>query len=200
MNQKDFMSKKLSVKKRILRKASELFYIQGAKATGINQIIKESEVAKASFYQYFPSKNDLIRECIGEYDKYVSNKFRKILSETSDFNEFVEKWIELMKIEIQIRHGCNACPMAEAVFHIDGDNEGILNQINLNIDRWLLSIRGSIDDLKEKGTVSSDADSELISRKILLLYEGALTMWKLTGDINYIDDLGPLLKEVLLIK
>jgi len=46
-------------KERILKTADRLFYAQGYLATGINQIIAEAQVAKASFYQHFPSKEDL---------------------------------------------------------------------------------------------------------------------------------------------
>lgn len=46
-------------KERILDIASKLFKKQGFNSTGINQIIQESKVAKASFYDHFPSKNAL---------------------------------------------------------------------------------------------------------------------------------------------
>ena len=44
---------------RILNTATELFYMQGYRATGINEIIKRSGVAKATFYSYFPGKDVL---------------------------------------------------------------------------------------------------------------------------------------------
>jgi len=47
---------------RIVEAASRLFYTQGYNSTGINQVIKEAEVAKASLYQHFPSKEDLLAE------------------------------------------------------------------------------------------------------------------------------------------
>ncbi|MEM9292399.1 MAG: TetR/AcrR family transcriptional regulator [Acidobacteriota bacterium] len=47
-------------RERILEVAVRLFYEQGYQATGINQIIREASVAKASFYHHFPSKLDLI--------------------------------------------------------------------------------------------------------------------------------------------
>ena len=47
---------------RILETASRLFYTQGYNNTGINQLIKAAKVAKASFYEYFPSKEDLLLE------------------------------------------------------------------------------------------------------------------------------------------
>lgn len=51
--------KKKAPKERIMETAKQLFQKQGFNSTGINQIIKESEVAKASFYDHFHSKNDL---------------------------------------------------------------------------------------------------------------------------------------------
>ncbi|MEP3209316.1 MAG: TetR/AcrR family transcriptional regulator [Maribacter sp.] len=51
--------KKLGVKERIIATASDLFYNQGYNQTGINQIIEEAGVAKASMYQHFRSKEDI---------------------------------------------------------------------------------------------------------------------------------------------
>jgi len=48
-----------SPRDRILQVASDLFYRQGYHATGINQIIREAAVAKASFYDHFSSKEAL---------------------------------------------------------------------------------------------------------------------------------------------
>ena len=40
--------------------AFRLFYAHGLRAAGIDTIIAESGVAKATFYKYFPAKDDLI--------------------------------------------------------------------------------------------------------------------------------------------
>ena len=49
----------LSTRERILETASELFASQGYRATGVNEIIQKSGVAKATFYSHFPTKDDL---------------------------------------------------------------------------------------------------------------------------------------------
>lgn len=48
-----------NVRERIIETASRLFYFKGYNQTGINQIIKEASVAKASLYQHFRSKEDI---------------------------------------------------------------------------------------------------------------------------------------------
>jgi AcrR family transcriptional regulator len=45
---------------RILDTASVLFYSEGIRAVGIDRIIAEAGVAKATFYHHFPAKDDLV--------------------------------------------------------------------------------------------------------------------------------------------
>ena len=59
-------SRTLSSRERIIATANELFYRQGYHQTGINQIIEESGVAKATFYSNFKSKEELCVEYLRE--------------------------------------------------------------------------------------------------------------------------------------
>jgi AcrR family transcriptional regulator len=56
------ISQNLPPHERILFTAYELFYRDGIRATGIDRVIAEAKVTKVTFYRYFPSKNDLIKE------------------------------------------------------------------------------------------------------------------------------------------
>jgi len=47
---------------RILETAYELFARHGIQAIGVDEIIRQADVAKATFYNHFPSKNDLVLE------------------------------------------------------------------------------------------------------------------------------------------
>lgn len=74
--------RKLGVRERIIETASDLFYNQGYNQTGINQIIDEADVAKASMYQHFRSKEDIAvaylvarhAKWMGKLEDYVSKK------------------------------------------------------------------------------------------------------------------------------
>ena len=50
----------LSARERILEVAFRLFYASGIRAVGVDTVIAESGVAKATLYKHFPSKDDLV--------------------------------------------------------------------------------------------------------------------------------------------
>jgi AcrR family transcriptional regulator len=45
---------------RLLAKASELFYREGVNSVGVDRIVSEANVTRATFYRHFPSKQDLV--------------------------------------------------------------------------------------------------------------------------------------------
>ncbi|MDD5276186.1 MAG: TetR/AcrR family transcriptional regulator [Methylovulum sp.] len=49
-----------TLQEKILLAASELFYSQGVRATGVDAIAKAANTTKMSLYKYFPSKDDLV--------------------------------------------------------------------------------------------------------------------------------------------
>jgi AcrR family transcriptional regulator len=49
-----------SARDRLLAAAAQLFHENGVQATGVDSIVGEAGVAKATFYRHFPSKDDLI--------------------------------------------------------------------------------------------------------------------------------------------
>ncbi|WJH34482.1 TetR/AcrR family transcriptional regulator [Paenibacillus sp. CC-CFT747] len=69
---------KESARDRILRVASELFYMEGIRAVGIDRIIKESGVAKASFYRNFATKDDLAVAYLESRDELKVEKLEKL--------------------------------------------------------------------------------------------------------------------------
>lgn len=63
-------------REKILATAFRLFYAQGLRAAGIDTIIAESGVAKATFYKYFPAKDDLILAYLEKVDGVWTGQLR----------------------------------------------------------------------------------------------------------------------------
>lgn len=90
-----------SAKTRILKTASDLFYRQGYRSTGTNEIIEKAGVAKASFFYHFPTKETLalaylenlhaleVNDLLG-----FVNKKQKSLDRFLAVIQWIEPWIK----------------------------------------------------------------------------------------------------------
>lgn len=56
-------------RRRMLDTASRLFYEEGIHTVGVDRIIAEAGVAKATFYSHFPAKNDLVCEYLTQQSR-----------------------------------------------------------------------------------------------------------------------------------
>ena len=65
-----------AARERILDTAFRLFYARGLRAVGVDTIIAESGVAKATFYRHFPAKDDLILAYLDKVDARVDRPAR----------------------------------------------------------------------------------------------------------------------------
>lgn len=56
---------------RLLRTASAIFYAKGIKSVGVEEIVSQARVTRATFYRHFPSKEDLIVAYLRATDEHI---------------------------------------------------------------------------------------------------------------------------------
>lgn len=71
-------------RERIIETTFDLFAKQGYNSTGINQIISDAGVAKASFYLHFKSKEDLCVEFLRVRHQYWFNELHAFTARSED--------------------------------------------------------------------------------------------------------------------
>lgn len=189
------MSENKGVRARVLSTALRLFYTQGIQNTGINQLIDESRVAKASFYRYFPSKRDLIRVCIMEYDKYIKGRLASLVLDSNSLNEFIKKWISMMKQDFRMVY--RGCPMSEAAFQLDKEDPELTELIKSIVIGWERLVAQFFKKMIQNNKLPEHLDVLKLSQRVLHIYEGAATMWRITGDDSYIDDMEYFMEKLL---
>jgi len=88
------MDEEKSTRDRIINTATRLFQLQGYHATGLNQILKESNAPKGSLYYYFPKgKEELALECINLTEVLVEKTIREKLLKIDDPVESIRNFI-----------------------------------------------------------------------------------------------------------
>lgn len=163
-------------KTRILETACRLFYLQGYSLTGINQIIEEAKVAKASLYQHFKSKEDLAFAYLqtkSEEWKVTITEHLKLYNDPKDrilgIFDFMETWQSDEKMQ-----GCNFLNM--------------LNQVPLEEKRLHKKIVSHKEqEIQLYETLASAAalpNPTVAAQQISLLVQGATIQTKLHRDLS----------------
>ncbi len=186
------------MRERILTTATRLFASQGYPNTGINQIITESGTAKASFYDYFPAKEDLgcaYLEAYGEANLATLDHLARRFERPVDF---LIAWVRILKRNIR-REELYGCAMANLHAQLGGSSAVLDAEIRKLAKATIGRIADYLEGAQTSGHLDPDANPRLLARRIFSLYEGALQTWVLTGELAAIDDLA-ILGEPLLLR
>lgn len=174
-------TRELSSREKIVRTASELFYKQGYHQTGINQIIAESGVAKATFYSHFKSKEDLGVEYLRERDRQDTEAVKAMIDGIEDP---YEKYMSLVKglknhmIETDFR----GCAFGNMAVEITEPSHPMRQEVRQHDDRFRSILKEIIRDLKNSSPKYKEINVDDTVDAYHLLVEGALTASK-----NYHD-------------
>jgi len=191
------MEHKLSVQERILTTAAHLFYIQGIKNTGINQIIAESNVAKASFYQYFSSKNKLVKACLDEYYRSLTAVLRRIAANSHSLHEFFKKWSRLLKKNAISNQEFMGCPIANIGFQVDPKDTGLKALFNKIIDGWFDILKPLFEKAVNDNEIPRQKNLKDLFAEVFAINEGVLLLWRLTGKEEYLESLSTALQKLM---
>lgn len=115
-------------KERILDTVSVLFHNQGYNSTGINQIIEEAKVAKASFYQHFKSKEDLCIAFLTQRHSFWFDTLEKFTSNEKDPKSKVLASFNFLVFMNQ-KENFRGCSFLNILSEISSDNIKILQVI-----------------------------------------------------------------------
>ena len=89
--------KKIDTRDRIVEAATVLFQLKGYHATGLNEILRESNAPKGSLYYYFPDgKEQLALEAVNLTKEFVEKTIKERLAKIQDPAESIKNSIEEM--------------------------------------------------------------------------------------------------------
>ena len=128
----------------------------------INQIVKNADIAKGSFYQYFDDKLDIykmtVEICQAEKMKYIEGS-QENTRYLDDFTLIRELYISIIQFEVDHPRLSSIMYM----FHKSSDLE-LKNQVEADVDICDgFEIKKILDDGIDKGTIYYNIDVELVT-------------------------------------
>jgi AcrR family transcriptional regulator len=162
-----------SARDRLLEAADELFYAEGVQSVGIDRVIEHAGVAKASLYNAFRSKDELIHAYLLQRHASIVGRVAAAAAKHEDPRAKVMAVFE-SQAEAVRAPGFRGCAFANA--SAEAKPGGPVEQATHDYRTWL---RDLFTDLAERGGAR---DPELLGRQLHLLYDGATTSSNLDRD------------------
>lgn len=190
---------KESPKDRILGRAVDLFYTRGYHNTGINRIIDESGTAKASFYSYFKSKDDLAKAYLYAHSEMYIARVKRMMEKHPELVPYVNAKVDLLVRSIKQTQDFNGCALGNFTTQLGRlEEEGKFGQdIQAITEEWFGLYAGFFQKAVGRGELVTDTDTRALAKKFTLIYEGSLTLWRMTEDLDALEQSRDLYHAVL---
>ncbi|HKI51576.1 MAG TPA: TetR/AcrR family transcriptional regulator [Geothermobacteraceae bacterium] len=173
----------IAPRERILDTAADLFYHQGFRATGINEVIAKSGVAKATFYNHFPTKDDL---CLAYLRDRNTDEYEAISAFVRDHATPRERFLAVMEsLQPWLEaNGLRGCAFLNMVAEIP-DPRHLLRREGLqhyeSLRRLLCDLAGELiqSDPQRYGRL----DAQVLADDYLVILGGSIAMTEIYHEI-----------------
>ncbi|HEY5304227.1 MAG TPA: TetR/AcrR family transcriptional regulator [Acidimicrobiales bacterium] len=152
-----------SARERLLNAASDLFYAEGVQTVGIDRIIERAGVAKASLYNLFGSKEELVAAYLATRHENTRARLERALS---DLDSPREKILAVFAVQAtQVRQpDFNGCAFIAA--STEAPAGGLVEHATDEYRHWL---RQLFTDLARDAGAS---DPDQLGQQLHLIYDG----------------------------
>src|ERR1700722_18651661 len=152
-----------SARERLLAAAGDLFYEHGVHTVGIDTVIERAGVAKATLYNVFGSKEELVRAYLEA--RHEARRAR-LLAEIQRHDDPKGRLLALFDVlaATVAQPGFRGCAFANAAAESELDSAAA--EVTLRVRSWLL------DTTVQLATELGVADPAALARQLTVLYAG----------------------------
>ena len=157
----------------MLATAAGIFYREGIHAVGVDRLVSESGVTRATFYRHFPSKDDLVLAYIQLEDAALRELFAAGAGQSGSPEDTLELVLNGIAQDIE-QHHTRGCPFINAAAEFPDPKHPVRIAIRHHRDWFEQTLAAVV------GTTGRDG-SEDIARSLVLLRDAALVGAYLDG-------------------
>ena len=159
---------------RLLDAATQLFYTEGIHAVGVDRIIEEAGVTRATLYKQFGGKENLVLAYLRGEDERLRGMFAAASAKTDEPDGLLEATIQGISDDVSRRH-TRGCPFINAAAEYP-DGDGPVRALIAEHREWF---RSTLQSIAEAAGLDDPADA---AASLVLLRDAALVGGYLDGD------------------
>jgi AcrR family transcriptional regulator len=153
-----------SARERLLAAANELFYAEGVQTVGIDRVIERAGVAKASLYNLFGSKEELVAAYLASRRDRTTSRLTEAIDSVDDARQKILAVFDAQAQQYE-QPEFNGCAFIAA--STEAPPGGLVERAADQFRAW---IRAMFTDLAEQ---AGAADPANLGRQLHLVYDGA---------------------------
>jgi AcrR family transcriptional regulator len=163
-----------TARERLLAAANELFYDEGVHTVGIDRVIERAGVAKASLYNTFGSKDELVRVYLEGRHAVIAARITGYIERYGDPRERLLGVFEAQG-ELFAEPGYRGCAFVSASAESPGE---AVSRASDDYRGW---VRGLLTGLAAD---AGAADPQLLGRQLHIIYDGASLSARMDRDAS----------------
>jgi TetR/AcrR family transcriptional regulator, transcriptional repressor for nem operon len=173
----------------ILAAARRLMHVHGYRGTSLDDVLRESRVAKGNFYYHFRSKEDLGHALL---DHLVEEFLEKTLApcfadpSASPIGQ-VRCFLQLV-VDMQRRANCvGGCPLGNLAAELSDMHEGFRARLAEVFTTWQDRLTDAFRRSQARGELLPTCEPASLASFVVASLEGAILLAKLTKDIGMME-------------
>jgi TetR/AcrR family transcriptional regulator, transcriptional repressor for nem operon len=172
------MAKK-DTKRELIKAGMNIIARQGFNSTGIEAVLKQSQVPKGSFYHHFPSKQAFGLAVVDHFAAGIDRIFASYLTDAAlPPLTRLRNCLESLVARFEDNNCSIGCLAANLGQELADQSEEFRQRLVGVFRSWMVHIEKCIREAQETGQIPADIDPESMSEFFLSGFEGALLLSK----------------------
>ncbi|MER6958241.1 TetR/AcrR family transcriptional regulator [Streptomyces sp. NPDC000618] len=166
MTSSDAPAKASPARARLLEAASRIFYSDGIRHVGVDRVIGEAKVTRATFYRHFPSKEDLVLAYVERRDQEIRSAVTEAFRTSTDPKDLLIMMMTGIGSEI-CRPGFRGCAFINAAAEYPESEHPVRKAVRAHRSWFSQTVLNLV-------TAAGCADREHTTALLVLLRDGAM--------------------------
>jgi len=166
-------------REKLVRTAYEQMHEHGFQGMRVDQVLKQAGLQKGAFYHHFSSKTELGYAVVEEeISSLLETVWFARIAEINDPVTEIPLMLETLGERVtplMRKHGCPLNNLAQEMSNLDS---GFRKRIAVSFKLWIDTLAKKLDEAKSKKYIRSDVDSQAVSRFIVAVIEGCISITK----------------------
>lgn len=167
--------KRIHNKEDIIQVGLDIVLSRGFTATGVEAILKQANVPKGSFYNFFSSKEEFALAII---DRFVAGRkevFSPIFRNDSLLPlQRIRKSFETLIALFESDDCSKGCLLGNLGQEMADQSENVRLRLEQSLQMWIRELTALLGEAQEKKTIPADIDPEMLADNLLSSFQGAL--------------------------